>query len=125
MKALTNTVARKQKSAACISTFVPVSSTRGIQSAILCKASQDLLCDHFEESDSNEVEFKRTSVLDTCKSISVSHTTSAAFRSGVSERVVPLFASAMLQDAKLITEEDMNLNVRKNKIRMEKKKQGR
>ncbi|GBN00492.1 hypothetical protein AVEN_238341-1 [Araneus ventricosus] len=79
--------------------FLPGTSTSGVQSTMLLKSSEDSLCDRFEESDWNEVEFERTSTLDTCKRISLSHTTSAALRTGVSERDVALIASAMLQDA--------------------------
>ncbi|GBM09423.1 hypothetical protein AVEN_199415-1 [Araneus ventricosus] len=53
---------------------------------MLLKSSEDSLCDRCEESDCNEVEFERTSNPDTCKRISLSHTASAAFRTGVSER---------------------------------------
>ncbi|GBM00546.1 hypothetical protein AVEN_77356-1 [Araneus ventricosus] len=91
---------------------------------MLLKSSEDSLCDRFEESDWNEVEFERTSTPDTCKRISLSHTASSAFRTGVSERDVALIASAALQDARLVTE-DKNLVVDKNKIRREKKKQGK
>ncbi|GBN83176.1 hypothetical protein AVEN_73547-1 [Araneus ventricosus] len=94
-KALTKTVARKR--AACPSTFVPGPSTSGIQSTMLLKSTEDSLCDRFEESDWNEVEFERASTPDTCKRISLSHTASSAFRSGGSERDVALFASAELQ----------------------------
>ncbi|GBL78985.1 hypothetical protein AVEN_48946-1 [Araneus ventricosus] len=119
--ALTKTVARKR--AACSSTFVPGQSTSGVQSAMLLKSSKDSLCDRFEESDWNEIEFERTSTPDTCKRISLSHPASAAVRIGVSERDVALIASAVLQDAGLVTE-DKNLVVDKNKIRREKNKLG-
>ncbi|GBM11730.1 hypothetical protein AVEN_75675-1 [Araneus ventricosus] len=122
-KALTKTVAMQMKTAACSSTFVPGPSTSGVQSARLLKSSEDSLCDRFDESDWNEVEFERTSTPDTCKRISLSHTASAAFRTGVSERDVALVASAVLQDAGLVTE-DNNIVVDKNKIRREKKKLG-
>ncbi|GBN27710.1 hypothetical protein AVEN_13901-1 [Araneus ventricosus] len=121
-KALTKTVARKR--AACSSIFVPGPSTSGVQSTMLLKSSEDSLCDRFEESDWNEVEFERTSTPDTCKRISLSHTASAAFRTGASERDVALIASAVLQDAGLVTE-DKNLVVDKNKIRREEKKLGK
>ncbi|GBL93470.1 hypothetical protein AVEN_59672-1 [Araneus ventricosus] len=49
---------------------------------------------------------------------------SAVFRTGVSERDVALIASAVLQDAGLVTEYK-NLVVDKNKIRREKKKPGK
>ncbi|GBM30715.1 hypothetical protein AVEN_259578-1 [Araneus ventricosus] len=91
---------------------------------MLLKSSEDSLCDRFEESDWNEVEFESTSTPNTCKRISLSHTASAAFRIGVSERNVALIASAVLQDAGLVTE-DKNLVVDKNKIRREKKKLGK
>ncbi|GBN44781.1 hypothetical protein AVEN_183095-1 [Araneus ventricosus] len=81
------------------------------------------LCDRFEESDWNEVEFERTSAPDTCKCISLSHTASAAIRTGVSERDAALIASAVLQDAGFVTE-DKNLVVVKNKIGREKRKLG-
>ena len=51
-----------------------------------------------------------------------SHTVSAAFRSCVSDGDIAFIASAMLQDAKLITEEGKNLVVDKNKILRKKKK---
>ncbi|GBM71386.1 hypothetical protein AVEN_248587-1 [Araneus ventricosus] len=92
---------------------------------MLLKSSEDSLCDHFKESDWNEVKFERTSTPDTCKLISLSNTASAVFRNGVSERNVALIASTMLQDAGLVTEEDKNLVVDKNKIRREKKKLGK
>ncbi|GBM08311.1 hypothetical protein AVEN_101438-1 [Araneus ventricosus] len=82
-KALTKTVARKMKRAACSSTFVAGPSTSDVQSTLLLKSSEDSLCEHFEESDWNEVEFERTSTPDTCKRIFLSHTASAAFRTGV------------------------------------------
>ncbi|GBM88652.1 hypothetical protein AVEN_139606-1 [Araneus ventricosus] len=91
---------------------------------MLLKSSEDSLCDRFEESDWNEVEFQRTSTPDTCKRIFLSHTASAAFRTGESKRGVELIASAVLQDARLVTE-DKNLVVDKNKIRREKKKPGK
>ncbi|GBO38280.1 hypothetical protein AVEN_161332-1 [Araneus ventricosus] len=75
---------------------------------MLLKSSEDSLCDRFEESNCNEVEFERASTPDTCKRISLSHTASAAFRTGVSERDVALIASAMLQEARLVME-DKNL----------------
>ncbi|GBN03287.1 Endothelial lipase [Araneus ventricosus] len=109
------------KRAACSSTFVPGPSTSGVQSIMLLKSSEDSLCDRFEESDWNDVEFERTSTPDTCQRISLSHTASAAFRTGVSERDVTLIASAMLQDAGLVPE-DKNLVVDKNKISREEKK---
>ncbi|GBL89082.1 hypothetical protein AVEN_255219-1 [Araneus ventricosus] len=84
-KALTKTVARKIRRAACSSTFLPGPSTSGVQSTMLLKSSEDSLCDRFKESDWNEVEFERTTP-DTCKRTSLSHTASAAFRTGVSER---------------------------------------
>ncbi|GBM28974.1 hypothetical protein AVEN_40734-1 [Araneus ventricosus] len=84
--ALTKTVARKRKRAAFSSTFVPCTSTSDVQSTMLLKSSEDSLCDRFEEPNFNEVEFERTSTPDTCKRISLSHTASAAFRTGVSER---------------------------------------
>ncbi|GBN93243.1 hypothetical protein AVEN_237581-1 [Araneus ventricosus] len=123
-KSLTKTVARKMKSAACSSTFVPGPSTIDVESSMLSKSSEDSLCDRFEESDWNEVEFERISTPDTYKRISLSHTASAAFRTGVSERDVALIASAVLQDARLVTE-NKNLVVDKNKIRREKKKLGK
>ncbi|GBL79544.1 hypothetical protein AVEN_170662-1, partial [Araneus ventricosus] len=92
-KALTKTVARKMKSAACSSTFVPGPSTSDVQSAMLSKSSEDSL-------------------------------SSAAFRTGVSKRDVALIASAVKQDAGLVTE-IKNLVVDKNKIRREKKKLGK
>ncbi|GBN96601.1 hypothetical protein AVEN_221606-1 [Araneus ventricosus] len=122
-KALTKTVARKMKRAACLSTLLPGPSTSGVQSTMLLKSSEDSLCDRFEESDWNEEEFERTSTPVICKRISLSHTASAAFRTGVSERDGALIASAVLQDAGLVTE-DKNLVVDKNKIRREKKKLG-
>ncbi|GBN91164.1 hypothetical protein AVEN_67620-1 [Araneus ventricosus] len=123
-KALTKTVARKIKKAACTSTFLPGPSTSGVQSAMLLKSSEDSLRDRFEESDWNEVEFERTSTPVACKRISLSHIASAAFRAGVSERDVALIASAVLQDPGLVME-DKNLLVDKNKIRREKKKLGK
>ncbi|GBM18692.1 hypothetical protein AVEN_8992-2-1, partial [Araneus ventricosus] len=75
-------------------------------------------------SDWNEVEFERTSTPDTYKRISLSHSASAAFRTGVSEKDVASIASAVLQDARLFTE-DKNLVVAKSKIRREKKKLGK
>ncbi|GBN77742.1 hypothetical protein AVEN_274590-1 [Araneus ventricosus] len=122
-KALTKAVARKMKRAACSSTFVPGPSTSGVQSTMLLKCSEDSLCDRFEESDWNEVEFERTSTPDTCKRISLSHTASAAFRTCVSERDVAIIISVLLQDARLITEEDMNLVV--DMIHREKNKLGK
>ncbi|GBN83802.1 hypothetical protein AVEN_114892-1 [Araneus ventricosus] len=120
-KALTKTVARKMKRAACSSTFLPGPSTSGIQYTMLLKSSEDSLCDRFDESDWNEVEFERTSTPVTCERISLSYRATAAFRTGVSERDVALIASAMLQGVGLVTE-DKNLVVDKNKIRREKKK---
>ncbi|GBN35811.1 hypothetical protein AVEN_66282-1 [Araneus ventricosus] len=120
-KALIKTVARKMKRAACSSSFVPGPSTSGFQSTILLKSLEDSLCDRFEESEWNEVEFERTSTPDTCKRISLSHTESAAFRTGVSERDVALIASAVLEDAGLVTENKHPV-VYKNKIHRERKK---
>ncbi|GBM39899.1 hypothetical protein AVEN_250220-1 [Araneus ventricosus] len=56
-KAITKTVARKMKRAAYSSTFVPGPSTSGVQSTMPLKSSENSLCDRFEESDWNEVEF--------------------------------------------------------------------
>ncbi|GBN16008.1 hypothetical protein AVEN_257948-1 [Araneus ventricosus] len=123
-KALTKTVARKMKRAAYASTFVSGPSTSDVQSTMILKSSEDSLCERFEESDWNEVEFERTSTPDTCKRIFLSHTESAAFRTGVSERDAALIASAVLQDAGLVTV-DENLVVDKNNIRREKKKLGK
>ncbi|GBN93568.1 hypothetical protein AVEN_261302-1 [Araneus ventricosus] len=122
-KVLTKTVARKMKRAACLSTLSPGPSTSGVQSTMLLKSSEDSLCDRSEESDWNEEEFERTSTPVICKRIFLSHTASAAFRTGVSERDVASIASAVLQEAGLVTE-DKNLVVDKNKIRREKKKLG-
>ncbi|GBM66842.1 hypothetical protein AVEN_128515-1 [Araneus ventricosus] len=123
-KALTKTVARKMKRAACSNTFLPGSSTTGVQSTTVLKSSEDSLCDRFEESDWNEIEIERTSSPDTYKRNFLSHTASAVFRTGVSERDVALIASAVLQDAGLVTEYK-NLVVDKNKIRKDKKKLGK
>ncbi|GBM76872.1 hypothetical protein AVEN_3925-1 [Araneus ventricosus] len=93
------------KRAACSSISLPGPSTSGVQSTMLLKSPEDSLCDRFEESDWNEVEFEWTLTPDTCKSISLSHTAFAAFRTGVSERDVALIAPAMLQDAGLVAED--------------------
>ncbi|GBL85665.1 hypothetical protein AVEN_193125-1 [Araneus ventricosus] len=90
---------------------------------MLLKSSEDSLCDCFEESDWNEVEFERTSTPDTYKRISLSHTASAAFRTGVTERDVALIASAVMKDTGLVMK-DRNLVVDKSKIRREEKKLG-
>ncbi|GBM81618.1 hypothetical protein AVEN_82346-1 [Araneus ventricosus] len=50
-KALTKTVARKMKKAACSSTFVPGPSTSNVESTMLLKSSEDSSCDRFEESE--------------------------------------------------------------------------
>ncbi|GBN36106.1 hypothetical protein AVEN_152061-1 [Araneus ventricosus] len=61
--------------------------------------------DRFEECEWNEVELESTSTPVTCKHISLSHTTSASFKAGVSEKDVALIASTEMQDAGLVTED--------------------
>ncbi|GBO42197.1 hypothetical protein AVEN_133399-1 [Araneus ventricosus] len=85
-KVLIKTAARERKRTACANIFVSGPSTSDVQSTMVLKSSEDSLCDRFEESDWNEVEFERTATPDTCKRTSLSRKASAAFRTGVSER---------------------------------------
>lgn len=125
-KALTNTASRKMKMTANSSTSAIGPSISGIQSTpMLSKSSEYSLRDFVEKSGPNDSEFERILTRDSCKRISLSHTASAAFRTGVSDRDAALIASAVLQDAGLVTIKDKNLVVDKNKIRREKNKLGK
>lgn len=63
-----------------------------------------------------------SSKLNTLKFLSLSHTKSARFRTGISEREVALIISSVLQYVWVVTADDKILVIHKNKVRTEKQK---
>lgn len=80
--------------------------------------SEDSNSGNFEAGNSSESEFvSGPSKADTSECIFFYHTAFPAFRTDMSDREIVPRASSMLQDAGIMTAEDKNLVINKDKVR--------
>ena len=124
---LAKTVTRKIKRDASVTKNSSSAPSSGVRSRPKLQTTvEDSSGESFEVTSSTESEFEAgPSKPNTSKRIPLTHTASAVFRTGVSDRQAALIASSVLQDAGIVTSEDSELVVDKNKLRREKRKLGK